>query len=35
MENWIQDKLSGAEGIAVSQTGYTNEGICYNLRPSG
>lgn len=27
MENWIQDNLSGAEVIAVSQTGYTNEGI--------
>jgi len=27
MENWIQDSLSGAEVIAVSPTGYTNEDI--------
>ena len=27
MENWIQDNLTGAEVIAVSQTGYTNENI--------
>jgi len=27
LENWIQDNLTGAEVIAVSQTGYANEGI--------
>ena len=27
MENWIQDNLTGAEMIGVSQTGYTNENI--------
>ena len=27
MENWIHDNLTGAEVIAVSQTGYTNEKV--------
>ena len=27
MEDWVHDNLSGAEVIAVSQTGYTNESI--------
>jgi len=27
MENWIQDNLTGAEVIAVAQTGYTKQGI--------
>jgi len=27
MEDWVQDNLTGAEVIAVSQTGYTNESI--------
>jgi len=27
MENWIHNNLTGAEVIAVSQTGYTNEKV--------
>lgn len=27
MESWIHDNLTGAEVIAVSQTGYTNESM--------